>query len=114
MTVNKTTSWHMHGTNPNYIYIYIYIYIHTHTPHLSAGFNSETVEFKNFNILAWDLGGRDKMVIILSRQINNLSIYLIIKNCDFFKFHFPPSCHKWLTNNHIIFLLCQILPTVHS
>ncbi|KAK2169394.1 hypothetical protein LSH36_10g03092 [Paralvinella palmiformis] len=27
----------------------------------TIGFNSETVEFKNFNILAWDLGGRDKM-----------------------------------------------------
>ena len=29
-----------------------------------AGFNVETVEYKNINFTMWDVGGRDKMVSI--------------------------------------------------
>ena len=32
------------------------------SPFSSAGFNVETVTYKNINFTAWDVGGRDKIV----------------------------------------------------
>ena len=47
---------------------------------LSAGFNVETVEYKNISFTVWDVGGQDK-VSILILFINQLYNPLFRKVC---------------------------------
>lgn len=38
---------------------------------ISAGFNVETVEYKNISFTVWDVGGQDKVCLVLSSFFNS-------------------------------------------
>lgn len=78
----KFKCWEL-GLIKQNVLLWLYMYKLMRVAFFSAGFNVETVEYKNISFTVWDVGGQDKVIIgwIICQILSHL-IFWVLLNFD--------------------------------